>query len=378
MKILLIGEYSRLHNSLKEGLQKLGHEVTILGFKDGFKDYPVDFPLVKKWDSGFKKKIKLALLILTGFDISSYFTYCQFKKNRKLFQDFDVVQLINENSFFCDYRYEKKILGFLFRNNKKVFLLSAGDDYMYVKYNFEHPANPSIIQPYRDGKIPDKEFSNVLKYRRPAFKKIHQYIQKNIRGVIATDIDYHIPMLNKDKYIGLIPSPMNLDNFPKEAININEEIIIFHGINRESYYKKGNDFFEIALIKLKQKFGTKIKIIVTENIPYDEYTRLYNQAHIIVDQLYGHDQGSNALEAMAKSKAVITNASVAFQNHYNLTEKVAVNGLPDVDYLVNEMSLLIENPDEIKAIGKRARAFIEKEHDYKEVAKKYVELWSSF
>ena len=378
MKILLIGEYSRLHNSLKEGLQKLGHEVTILGFKDGFKDYPVDFPLVKKWDSGFKKKIKLALLILTGFDISSYFTYCQFKKNRKLFQDFDVVQLINENSFFCDYRYEKKILGFLFRNNKKVFLLSAGDDYMYVKYNFEHPENPSIIQPYRDGKIPDKEFSNVLKYRRPAFKKLHQYIQKNIRGVIATDIDYHIPMLNKDKYIGLIPSPMNLDNFPKEAININEEIIIFHGINRESYYKKGNDFFEIALIKLKQKFGTKIKIIVTENIPYDEYTRLYNQAHIIVDQLYGHDQGSNALEAMAKSKAVITNASVAFQNHYNLTEKVAVNGLPDVDYLVNEISLLIENPDEIKAIGKRARAFIEKEHDYKEVAKKYVELWSSF
>ena len=378
MKILLIGEYSRLHNSLKEGLQKLGHEVTILGFKDGFKDYPVDFPLVKKWDSGFKKKIKLALLILTGFDISSYFTYCQFKKNRKLFQDFDVVQLINENSFFCDYRYEKKILGFLFRNNKKVFLLSAGDDYMYVKYNFEHPENPSIIQPYRDGKIPDKEFSNVLKYRRPAFKKLHQYIQKNIRGVIATDIDYHIPMLNKDKYIGLIPSPMNLDNFPTEAININEEIIIFHGINRESYYKKGNDFFEIALIKLKQKFGTKIKIIVTENIPYDEYTRLYNQAHIIVDQLYGHDQGSNALEAMAKSKAVITNASVAFQNHYNLTEKVAVNGLPDVDYLVNEMSLLIENPDEIKAIGKRARAFIEKEHDYKEVAKKYVELWSSF
>ena len=81
---------------------------------------------------------------------------------------------------------------------------------------------------------------------------------------------------------------------------------------------------------------------------------------------------------MAKSKAVITNASLSFQNHYNLTEKVAVNGLPDVDYLVNEMSLLIENPDEIKAIGKRARAFIEKEHDYKEVAKKYVELWSSF
>ena len=63
MKILLIGEYSRLHNSLKEGLEKLGNEVTILGFKDGFKDYPVDFPLVKKWDTGFLKKNKTTCFV---------------------------------------------------------------------------------------------------------------------------------------------------------------------------------------------------------------------------------------------------------------------------------------------------------------------------
>ena len=123
MKILLIGEYSRLHNSLKEGLQKLGHEVTILGFKDGFKDYPVDFPLEKKWDYGFLKKVKMLLLVLTGFDISSYLTYRQFWKKRVHFKDFDVVQLINENSFFCNYHYEKKILDFIFTHNKKVFLL---------------------------------------------------------------------------------------------------------------------------------------------------------------------------------------------------------------------------------------------------------------
>jgi hypothetical protein len=33
--------------------------------------------------------------------------------------------------------------------------------------------------------------------------------------------------------------------------------------------------------------------------------------------------------------------------------------MPHVDYLVNELSLLIENPNEIIA-SKRARAFIEK------------------
>ena len=123
MKILLVGEYSRLHNSLKEGLQKLGNDVTILGFKDGFKDFSVDFPLEKKWDSGFRKKIKLVLLMLTGFDISSYLTYRQFWKKRNKFKDYDFVQLINENSFFCDFTYEKKILKylFIFMNEKKNF-----------------------------------------------------------------------------------------------------------------------------------------------------------------------------------------------------------------------------------------------------------------
>lgn len=375
MKILLIGEYSRLHNSLKEGLQELGNDVTILGFKDGFKDYPVDFPLVKKWDSGFLKKIKVAVLKLTGFDISSYLTYKQFQQNQQHFQGFDVVQLINENSFFCDYQQEKKILKYLFKHNKKVFLLTAGDDYVYVDYNFKHPENPSIIQPYLAGKIADKDFSNVLKFKRKSFKKLHDYLYQNIQGVIATDIDYHIAIKNHPKYLGMIPSPINLDKFPKNELKIDDRIIIFHGINRESFFKKGNDFFEKALEIIKQKYNERIDVFVTENVPYNDYINRYNQAHIVLDQLYGHDQGSNGLEAMAKGKVVFTNASEAFEKHYNLTEKVAINALPDVDYLVSQLSFLIEHPEEIKAIGQRARTFIEKEHDYLKIAQKYLDAW---
>ena len=171
MKILLVGEYSRLHNSLKEGLQKLGHEVVILGFNDGFKDYPVDLLLSKKWDSGILKKIKIAIFRLTSFDISSFLTYQQFKKNKKSFCNHDVVQLINENSFFCNYYFEKKILKFIFQNNKKVFLLSCGEDYINVNYNFQNPKEKSVIHPYLDVKISDKNFSNVLKFKKKSFKK---------------------------------------------------------------------------------------------------------------------------------------------------------------------------------------------------------------
>jgi hypothetical protein len=45
--------------------------------------------------------------------------------------------------------------------------------------------------------------------------------------------------------------------------------------------------------------------------------------------------------------------------------------------LVNELSFLIENPTEIMAIGKRARAFLENEHDYLRITEKYLEIWKS-
>ena len=42
MNILLLGEYSRLHNSLKEGLVSLGHNVILAAGKDRFKNFPND------------------------------------------------------------------------------------------------------------------------------------------------------------------------------------------------------------------------------------------------------------------------------------------------------------------------------------------------
>ena len=378
MNILLIGEYSRLHNSLKEGLEQLGHHVVILGFKDGFKDFPVNFPLEKKLDTPLLRKLNSGIYRLTGFNINSYFTYLQFKKNKKHFVGFDVVQLINENSFYCGYYYEKKILDFVFKNNSKVFLLCCGNDYLTVKYWFEKPNTKSLVQPYLEGKITEKSFQNVLQFRKKDFKKLHEFIFKNIGGVIASDLDYHIPMQNHSKYLGLIPNPINTDILAFQPTQIQNKVIIFHGINSDNYYKKGNDYFEKALEIIKNKYQEKVEIIKTRSVPYQEYIQLYNKAHIILDQVYAHDQGYNALEAMAKGKVVFTGAEPVFTEYYNLIERPVINAIPNIENLVNEISFLIENQSEIPKIGLKARAFIEKEHDYIKIAQKYLETWSKF
>jgi len=116
MKILLIGEYSRLHNSLKEGLIKNGHEVTLIGHGDVFKKYPVDINI----DGNFVKsnflinKIRHILFRFTKVDLASIETYIRFHKNKKSLCNYDFVQLINETPFNIGTFFEKKLLAFIF------------------------------------------------------------------------------------------------------------------------------------------------------------------------------------------------------------------------------------------------------------------------
>ncbi|MES2748457.1 MAG: glycosyltransferase, partial [Bacteroidota bacterium] len=134
-------------------------------------------------------------------------------------------------------------------------------------------------------------------------------------------------------------------------------------------------FFEKALEIIATKYEDVIEIIITESLPYNDYIKLYNKAHIVLDQVYAFDQGYNALEAMAKGKVVFTGAEKEFTSYYQLNEEVAINALPDVAYLVTELSYLIENKERISAIGKRARNFIENEHQYIKIAEKYLATW---
>ncbi|MDO6598292.1 glycosyltransferase [Oceanihabitans sp. 2_MG-2023] len=377
MKILLIGEYSRLHNSLKEGLESLGAQVTIAGFGDDFKNYPVDIYLKNAYNKGILLLAKKIIYKLTAIDITSLSTKRQINKHKSKLVNFDVVQLINENPFCTIPKLEITLLQHLFKHNKKVFLLSCGTDYISVNYAFDKKFRYSIFTPYENNKVSKANYWNVLKWRTKPFKKLHDYVFKNIQGVISSDLDYHLPMRNDNKYIGLIPNPINTDKVKVEPINITNKIVIFHGINDKNYYKKGNDLFDEALQIIKDKYPSKIEIIEARSLPYSEYIKSYNSAHILLDQVFAYDQGYNALEAMAKGKVVFTGAEQEWLDYYHIEEDtIAINALPDAKKIAEKLEWLILHPEKIAEISKNARAFIEKEHHYVLIAKKYLEAWS--
>lgn len=378
MRILLIGEYSRLHNSLKEGLLKLGHEVVIVANSDGFKGFPVDYSIDFKFSKSKIINIPRQIIArLFNYDFAKLEQGLRFYLLLKKFKNFDIVQLIHETPIKTNKNFEIFLLKKIFETNKKVFVLSSGADYLNMKFDIENKSKKSILQPFFQNPSLTKEYNSLFEYIKENHKKVHDFVFEKCTGIIPTDLDYVDATKKHLKYLGLISSPINSDKLLYEELVIENKIVVFLGVNEWSYNQKGIRYFEKALGIIKKKYGDKVEIIIAKTIPYNDYINLYNKAHILLDQTYSYDQGYNALEAMAKGKVVFTGAEKEFMEHYNLTQRVAINALPDVDYLVNELSFLIENPNEIIAIGKRARAFIEKEHNYIKIAEKYLEVWNN-
>lgn len=376
MRILLVGEYSRLHNSLKEGLIEFQHDVFIVSDGDGFKNYPVDFSIEAKWCNNYIINLfRQSIFKLVKFDIAKIERGLRFYFLLPKFKNFDVVQIINELPIKTIPFLELFLLKRLKKKNAKFFILSSGSDYWNVTYCLENKSFKSIFQPLFNTPQLKENYRFCLDYLKPSHQKINKYLSRNCNGIIATDFDYVIPLENNDKYIGLIPNPVNILKLDSPELVIKESICIFLGINKWNYFQKGINYFEEALKIIKTRYTNRVNIVIAKNLPYNQYISSYNKAHILLDQVFANDQGYNALEAMAKGKVVFTGAEKKFTEYYQLKYEVCINAKPDVNYLVEKLSHLIENHDQIITIGNRAKQFIQENHDHKKIAKAYINKW---
>jgi glycosyltransferase involved in cell wall biosynthesis len=378
MKILLVGEYSRLHSSLKEGLEALGHSAVIVGYGDGFKGFASQY-FISPSIAGSKlfKKCANAVYKLMGIDLERTEKGLRFLKLLPQLKGFDHIQLINSDALETHPWLAKHILKkLLAQNGNRISLLVCGDETPIIEYNLSGKLKYSILTPYLKDKSLKKQYAYSLKYLSKPYRGLFNWISGKALAIITSDLDYELPMRAMGYSTHFIPNPVTTDAIAFTPLEITDKVVIFLGINRHSYIKKGIRYFEEALEIIRKKYPGKAEVIITENIPYAEYINLYNRAHILLDQVLAYDQGYNALEAMAKGKVVFTGAETEFTNYYNLGEAVNVNALPDAVAIASALSQLIENPHQIIAMGKRARAFIERKHNYKMIAGKYLEVWA--
>lgn len=377
MKILLVGEYSRLHNSLKEGLKDLGHDVILVGDGDYFKNYPVDIKLIRRFQKGFLRRLKNLIFRLSGFDVSSWLMLRSAMHHKNALQGYDIVQIINESPLGIGPKYELRFVNWLAKHNDKLFVMACGTDYISVKFAMDKNFRYSILEPFFQGKVSQKDYAPILKYLSHEHLALHKAVAQLCHGYIASDLDYALPYQGVEKYLGLIPNPINVERIKFIPQNENKKPIIFHGVNTKNYFKKGSDYFDKALEIVTKERVNSCEIIRTQDLPYDEYMKKLTQSDIVLDQVLGYDQGYNALEAMAQGKVLLTCAEKEWRKHYDIPEHcVALNALPDAQKIASLIIELIDHPAQRVVLGEQARKFVEEHHDYKKISQKYLDLWS--
>ena len=260
MKILLIGEFSRLHNSLKEGLLALGYEVLLVNNGDGFKNYPADISIRAAF---FKTKLgNIPRQIWTrifNYDLALLEHGIRFWWISKKLKNFDVVQLINETPIQTVSKLELFLLKRVFKQNEKVFLMCCGIDYMTVSHMLQQKDRYSVMNSYFEGiSEAKKQYDYFFDFLTKSHQKIHQFLYQNSFGVIASDLDYVAPLLGNTKYLGMIANPINIDKIGSSETTISRKISIFLGINSGNSFTKGVSFFQKALVILQEKYPNLI------------------------------------------------------------------------------------------------------------------------
>jgi len=390
MKILLIGEYSGVHTELSKALKNLGHDVKTISDGDGYKSFPTDILVQNLYPNNKNILNRIYQLFL---EYSGLAGICRFlriwKSIKREMLGYDVVQLINPIALTgFGSIVNLYLLSYLKRKNSKIFLDAVGDDYYWVKYLKQYRAKDTNLKNiYREKhftKTHLKDFdreSYSLKYMYGLFyKKLNNYAIDISTKVIPGLYDYQMAYQWCGKSTNIVPFSIAQDKVGSSInMNPNEKMVIFNGWQKGKEANKGNDIFDRAARRVLHEFPDKVEYVIVQNVPFEEYIKLYSSAHIFFDQCFSQDKGVNGLLGMAAGKVVFSGLGVKTLEsypYYDATKEYGIDAMPDEEDIYKNLIALIENPKRIETISKNAIEFVMKNHLSDTVAKRYIQIWS--
>ncbi|WP_288364833.1 glycosyltransferase [uncultured Acinetobacter sp.] len=353
MKILLLGEYSGLHNNLKEGLLELGHDVTLASSLDGFKKFPSDI-LLDSYKKGIVGKIERNIL--------------PFLNLHKMI-GYDVVQIINPIIFNPRFGINKFLLEFIINNNNIISLLGAGCDAIF----WQKTRHMLKYGPFDDTLKFDFKSKTHPHYDSDYMFKWNINLANRVDHIIPIMYEYELGYKNFNNIRSCIPIPLNI-----KKINFYENIVtgplkIFHGLNRYGF--KGTRLIEQAFNDLSMNSNLDLKILGKMSI--DQYLQILQETNVVIDQAFSHSAGMNAIYALGMGKVVLGGAEPESLIALGLDSSPIINIEPSADSICKKIEYLLDNKNIFPQKGYESRLFVEKNHDYIKVANKYVDTWFS-
>ncbi len=366
MKILLLGEYSNVHNTLAKGLRELGHTVTVASGGDSWKNYPRDIDLrhslTPMGHLSFLWRLLRALPKLRGYD---------------------VVQIINP--VFLEMRAwpHPYLLNYLRRYNGKLVLGAFGMDYYWAQVNRD-------IRPmrYSDFNIGDTVRTDAVAdadarvWIGTTCEHLCRQAAVQADAIVACLYEYWITyrlaeggaLAGKTTYI---PLPIDLsEDVPCISPEISSPLKIFVGIskNRSSY--KGTDIMLRAAQHLRQVYPERVQLLIAEGVPFAKYQQMMDGSDVILDQLYSYTPAMNALLAMSKGIICVGGGE---QEHYELLGenelRPIINVEPTEQSVYAALEDLILHPERVPELKRQSIKYVRRHHDVHKVAEAYEALY---
>jgi len=359
MKILLIGEYSNVHNTLAKGLRQLGHEVCVISNGDFWKNYPRDIDVSRS--EGRLGGIRLLLRLWTLLP---------------RMRGYDVVQLVNP--MFFELKAERLFFfySYLRRHNKRIFLGAYGMDWYWVEtctnkkplrysdFNFgsELRTDAEAVREQRDWLGTTKE-------------RLNKMIAQDCDGIITGLYEYHVC------YNPIFPEKTCYIPFPilSSTCTIHNQLPLklFIGISKQRSAYKGTDIMLKAAQAIQQKYPQQVELKVAEGVPFDQYQQMMDDSDVLLDQLYSYTPAMNALLAMSKGMIVVGGGEPENYEILGETElRPIINVEPNYESVYHELEQLVLHPERIPELKQQSIEYIKKHHDYVKVAMQYVDFWN--
>ncbi len=396
MKILLIGEASFLHNTLKKGLVERGHRVTTMSDGNGWHDAPRDIDLRRDWRWGKLGGLRVVWQLLRHLP--------QLCGN-------DVVQIHNYQFVPLMYRWNTLLLRFLKLTNRRVVKGCFGDDPQIFRRQAQ--GVPAYSDTYWSGQLQNADqhrdrIAEVVEHGAEAsWRKTTRMADALVACLYEYWLDYNEPpyaaklhyiplpieceeMLRwcdgeMVKCVGndtLSPSHPNDSQLPTNlTTSPPHPLTLLIGLQPKRDFMKGAMKIAAFVEEVARRHPGKVQIKYVEGVPYDEYMHLLAEADVLVDQLYSYTPSMNSLAAMARGTVVIGGGEEEYYEFIGeKTLRPIINVRPDVPDEENiaaiERALFTDGM--LERMAQESIQFVHKYHDYRLVAKQYEQLYYSF
>lgn len=369
MKILLMGDASNYHRALGNGLEALGHDVTVASHGTHWMNTSRDIDLRRRPGRTGGLILYSRLLGMMRHKLSGY----------------DVVQICGPS--FVELRPERigRIFDLLKGFNRRVYLTAIGTDSYFVERCNAEDAPLDYSEWRVNDKPTDFALSAVGKrdeWLTPEMRAHCRRIYDNVDGVVSVLYEYHKVLegyfpADKLSYAGI---PVELDKVrpvPLPSLQSGEPVRITMAYHRGRTMEKGIEFLREAVRRVERENPGRIVVDELCNIPYDEFLARMESSHIIVDQLYSYTPATTALLGMAKGRVVVSGGEEEYYDFIEESElRPVINPDPrDFELTVKRLSDVVRNPGILRKMSLEGPEFVRRHNDAEIVARRYLNFW---